>query len=531
MRASGPDERLLQRDDLRRVRRDQPPGRRRRSCAADRSGRSARRRAPPPVADGPEAPVACVDDSVSACRRSGVDAEDFHVEHVRRGHGRSCGRARGSVTALDATPSARARPQRPRRRRRAGRRAGGGSNVPLRTGRGHLLVRVAKRNTVARRAPRPRPSRGAADPRGGREPVAVELEPARRARCERSERAGDVATGREHGRLVLLQVAVVGERQALHRREQARQPPDRRSGLAAGQLGDVGVQLLRHHRRPGRRVLGEPGEPELRRRPEDDLLADPREVHEQHGDGVEVVEREVAVRDGVERVPHRVRRRRQRRASSPRARPRRAATEPPAPRRSEPPAVALQHLDPREQVVAERDRLRALEVRVAGHRRRRLLLGPVEHARRNRRAPRRPRRKRPRRRAGARWRPGRCASAPHGSSGPPRRAAARSPCACPRRTGRPRRSTRAVHYLREFLVVEEPGRVRRSAWIRVASMSYGRSSASSARRNSHTSGARPSPTRPAPERHSGQPSAARASAACRRCRSPARRAGRSGRRR
>ena len=51
---------------------------------------------------------------------------------------------------------------------------------------------------------------------------------------------------------------------------------------------------------------------ELGARPEHELLADPREVREQHGDRVEVVEREVAVGDGVERVPHRVRRRRQR---------------------------------------------------------------------------------------------------------------------------------------------------------------------------------------------------------------------------
>ena len=66
---------------------------------------------------------------------------------------------------------------------------------------------------------------------------------------QRAERARDVAPRGEHRRLVLLQVAVVGERQALHRREQAREPADRRAGLAARELGDVGVQLLRHHRR------------------------------------------------------------------------------------------------------------------------------------------------------------------------------------------------------------------------------------------------------------------------------------------
>jgi hypothetical protein len=41
--------------------------------------------------------------------------------------------------------------------------------------------------------------------------------------------------------------------------------------------------------------------------------------------------------------------------------------------------VALEHLDPREQVVAERDGDRALQVRVAGHRRVRLFAGAAEH--------------------------------------------------------------------------------------------------------------------------------------------------------
>ena len=42
-------------------------------------------------------------------------------------------------------------------------------------------------------------------------------------------------------------------------------------------------------------------------------------------------------------------------------------------------AVAVEHLDPREQVMPERDRLRALEVRVAGHQRLRLGLGEGEN--------------------------------------------------------------------------------------------------------------------------------------------------------
>src|SRR5205814_5043700 len=73
--------------------------------------------------------------------------------------------------------------------------------------------------------------------RGG-EPDAVEVEPANENR-KRSERAADVASRTTHGLLVLLQVAVVRERQALHGREQAGEAPDRRPGLPARELGDV----------------------------------------------------------------------------------------------------------------------------------------------------------------------------------------------------------------------------------------------------------------------------------------------------
>ena len=47
---------------------------------------------------------------------------------------------------------------------------------------------------------------------------------------------------------VLLQVAVVAAGQALHRGEQAHQVAHRPAALAADQLEDVGVLLLRHHR-------------------------------------------------------------------------------------------------------------------------------------------------------------------------------------------------------------------------------------------------------------------------------------------
>ena len=91
---------------------------------------------------------------------------------------------------------------------------------------------------------------------GRAHPFGVELEVRderrhrRQRECERVERV-------EHRLLVLLEVAVVGERQALHRRRQRDEVAEQPSGLAARQLGDVGVPLLRHHARPGAVAVGQ----------------------------------------------------------------------------------------------------------------------------------------------------------------------------------------------------------------------------------------------------------------------------------
>ena len=87
-----------------------------------------------------------------------------------------------------------------------------------------------------------------------------------------------VSTRVEDRLLVFLQVAVVGERQALERGEQPGEVADQPAGLAARELGDVGVLLLRHDRRPGRVGVVELDEAELRGGPEDDLLAEAGEV-------------------------------------------------------------------------------------------------------------------------------------------------------------------------------------------------------------------------------------------------------------
>src|SRR5213079_2457269 len=74
--------------------------------------------APPPVARGPEAPVAFVDDPVPACSRPWVDAENLHDETLG---------VRPDVPAPRSTPltpkrPATARRRCSRRRRRRGRR-------------------------------------------------------------------------------------------------------------------------------------------------------------------------------------------------------------------------------------------------------------------------------------------------------------------------------------------------------------------------------------------------------------------------
>ena len=85
------------------------------------------------------------------------------------------------------------------------------------------------------------------------------------------------------------------------RRQRARDP--RR--LRPQQLGRVGVLLLRHDARAGGEVVGGLAEAELLARPEHDLAAEPREVGRADGGRVEVVEREVAVGDRVDRVRRR----------------------------------------------------------------------------------------------------------------------------------------------------------------------------------------------------------------------------------
>ena len=197
---------------------------------------------------------------------------------------------------------------------------------------------------------------------------------------ERGDGEVDLVDRVEQTLLVLLQVAVVRQRQALERGEQAGEVADQAPGLAAGQLGDVGVLLLRQHRRAGGERVVEHGEAELLGRPQHPLLADPREVHAHEREIEQRLGHEVAVAHRVERVVEHLReaeiggvagRVDRERGTRQRTGAERRHVEP-VDGREQAVDVAGERPPVGHQVVREQDRLRALEVGVAraGRRRR-----------------------------------------------------------------------------------------------------------------------------------------------------------------
>jgi hypothetical protein len=164
--------------------------------------------------------------------------------------------------------------------------------------------------------------------------------------------------------------------QALHHRQQRDQGAHDAPGLGAGQLGRVRITLLRHDRAAGGEGVGQADEAERGAAPHDDLLGQAGEVDGADGGGGKELQREIAIGDGIERVGagaveaegggggvpvNRERGAGQRRGAQ------RALVEP-APGIGEAAAVAGEHLDIGEQMVAEGDRLRRLQVGEAGHR-------------------------------------------------------------------------------------------------------------------------------------------------------------------
>ena len=179
----------------------------------------------------------------------------------------------------------------------------------------------------------------------------------------------------EQGHLVLLQVAVVGQGEALQQGEHGRQVPGDAGRLGPGQFGQVGVALLGHDGRSRRETGRQLDEAELGAGPEHYLLGQAREVHQTGGGSSNELDHEVAAGDGVHRVG-------------------RDAAEAQLPRQEvavygvgdagqgagaqgklvgplaavqQPPPVALQHPEVGQQVVGEEDGLGVLQVGVAGH--------------------------------------------------------------------------------------------------------------------------------------------------------------------
>ena len=246
----------------------------------------------------------------------------------------------------------------------------------------------------------------------------------------------DVLPCGEQRRLVLLEIAVVRQRQPLDDGQEAGQPTERGSRLRSYELGYVRIQLLRHHRRARGGGLREVDEAELRRSSRGTA---PRRCGRGASGGAR------RRRGSRARNPGRRLRRAsfvagRRAAEAPawsrRARPSRAATGVPGPARNvNRDEIALEHLDPREQVVSDRDGLCSLKMCVARHRRLGVLLGPREDGQCEcANGLERFQRTHPPRRGEAPRRPGRCASGRRGSSCRRRRAGARLRSECPRRS-------------------------------------------------------------------------------------------------
>ena len=190
-------------------------------------------------------------------------------------------------------------------------------------------------------------------------------------RQDQLERVGGV----ERRLLVLLEVAVVPERQAVQHRRQRREPGGDASGLRARELRGIGVPLLRHDARAGRVRLVELGPAQRGVGPPGEIGRQPRQVRRADRGVRQELLHEVPVRDGIDRVVER--------ALEPESCGRRGRVEAER-RRGQRPGAERRHRGPdrpliealevaeqrprvRQEMVPERDGLRGARVRRARH--------------------------------------------------------------------------------------------------------------------------------------------------------------------
>lgn len=112
----------------------------------------------------------------------------------------------------------------------------------------------------------------------------------------------DGVDGVEERFLVFLHVPVVGHGETFEECEDREEIAVETTGFAAGEFGDVRVFLLRHETGAGGVGVAEGDEAEFCGDPEDDVLAEAREVGAGEGEGEEDFGDVVAVGDGVHAI-------------------------------------------------------------------------------------------------------------------------------------------------------------------------------------------------------------------------------------
>ena len=109
----------------------------------------------------------------------------------------------------------------------------------------------------------------------------------------------------EHALFVFLHIFIIRKRQALHRRQKAHECAVDTSGLAAHELGDIRVLLLRHDTAAGTVGVVQLDKAVLVGIPDDDLLGETAQVHHDRRQRGQILNHVIAVGDGVHAVARR----------------------------------------------------------------------------------------------------------------------------------------------------------------------------------------------------------------------------------